>query len=322
MQKEHINKYIPIIILAALGFISFLIIKPYVLALLSAFVITYLVKPLHNNLEKRTSKKLAAILTIVVFFAIIGTPIIWTFKEVIFQGYSLIESGSASKFESLITKIEFFKDYPIQEEINKLLGRTINSLSGITLSVISALVSLFIMIFGMYYMLIEWDSISSRIKKALPFSNKEKLSRDIAETTSKIVHGTLFIAIIELVISALGFWIAGVNFFMLFAMLTALLAFIPGGPGLVWIPLTIIKLVEKQYFNAAIILVTGLIISIYIDTIFRAKVAGKDARIHPLVAMVGILGGTSVFGILGIIIGPLFLAYTIRIFEEILIEYN
>jgi predicted PurR-regulated permease PerM len=297
-------------------------IKPYILALLSAFIISYLVKPIHSKLEKRMSNKIAAIGTILIFFLIIGTPIMWTFKEVIFQGYSLIESGSVEKLVNLLHKIEFLQYYQIEPEINKIISLGINSLSGITVSIINATISLFIVLFGMFYMLTEWSSINSKIKNALPFPNKEKLSKDIAQTTNKIVHGTLFIAIIELIIATIGFWLADVNFFMLFAILTAMLAFIPGGPILIWGPIIVFKLLEKQYLNSTIILVIGIIISLYIDTILRARIVGKNTRIHPLIALIGILGGTSVFGILGIIIGPLFLSYAIRISEEILAEYD
>ena len=177
------------------------------------------------------------------------------------------------------------------------------------------------MIFAMYYMLTEWSSVGPKIKKYIPFTNKDQLVRDIADATKKVIHGTLFIAIIEFVISSIGFWLAGSNFFLLLATMTALLAFIPGGPGIVWIPAMIIELIQKDYLSAGIILAFGLFISIYIDTILRTKIAGKNARIHPLVALIGILGGTSVFGIPGIIIGPLFLSYTLKILEEIIDEY-
>ncbi len=322
MQNGHINRYILIISLLALGLISFMMIKSYLLALLSAFVIAYLIKPLHTNLEKKISKKSAAILTIIIFFGIIATPVIWTFKEIISQGYSLMENGAIETIVTSIQKIGFLKNYQIKEGIDSLVGLGIGSLSKITSFVIGEIIYLSIMILGIYYMLIEWDSISSRLKRVIPFSNKEKLAKEIGGATSKIVHEIMLIAIIEFVIASFGFWLAGVEFFILLATLTALLAFIPGGPGIVWIPIAIYKLIGGQYISLTIVLITGIIISVYVDTIFRAKIVSKDIKIHPLVSLIGILGGTSVFGVLGIIIGPLFLSYTIKIFEEVLVEYG
>ncbi len=322
MQKEQVHKYIPILILGILAVISFLIIKPYILALLSAFILSYLVRPLNKRLEKRFSKSTSAMLTILITMLVIFVPIGWTLTEVATQGYALVQSGTIGKVISIMQQWKIFENYNLSQEIIQITSKSIQTISSVTFSLIGIIISLCIMIFAMYYLLIDWEKISERIKKAMPFSNKERLAKDIANTTKKIVHGTLFIAIIEFVITALGFWLAGINFFIVLATLTAILAFVPGGPGIVWIPLFIIKIISQDYVSAVIILITGLIISIYVDTIFRAKVAGKDARIHPLIALVGILGGTPVFGVLGIIIGPLFLSYTIEIIEEILAEYN
>lgn len=322
MQKGHINRYILIISLIALGLISFLMVKSYILALLSAFIIAYLIKPLHTNLEKKISKKNAAIITIIIFLGIIATPIIWTFKEIISQGASLIENGALENIVNSIQKIGFLKNYQIKEGIDSLVGLGIGSLSKITSFVIGEIIYLFILILGIYYMLIGWDSIISRIKGIIPFSNKEKLVKEVEGATSKIVRELMLIAAIEFVISSFGFWLAGIEFFILLATLTALLTFIPGGPSIIWIPLAIYKLISGQYISFAIILVTGIIISVYVDTIFRAKIVSKNIKIHPLVSLIGILGGTSIFGVLGIIIGPLFLSYTIKIFEEVLAEYN
>ncbi|MGV8142420.1 MAG: AI-2E family transporter [Candidatus Pacearchaeota archaeon] len=322
MQKEHVNKYIPIIILGILAVISFLIVRPYILALLSAFILAYLVRPLNEKLERKFPKSISALLTIIITMLLIFIPIGWTLTEVATQGYSLVQSGTISKIIAGMQEWRVFQNYNLESEISQIASKMIQSISNITLSLIGIIISLAIMVFAMYYLLVDWEKISARIKKSLPFANKDKLARDIASTTKKIVHGTLFIALIEFVVTAIGFWIAGVPFFIVLATLTALLAFVPGGPGLVWIPVMIIEIINQNYFSAIVVLITGLIISIYVDTIFRAKVAGKDAKIHPLIALVGILGGTPVFGVLGIIIGPLFLAYTLEIVEEILLEYN
>ncbi len=322
MQNERVHKYVPIAILGILAVISFMIIRPYILALLSAFILAYLVRPLNERLEKKLSTNLSAITTITITLLLIFVPIGWTITEIATQGYSFVESGTLEKLINSIQDWKVFEKYNLSSEINQLAGKAIESVTSITLTLIEIIIGLFIMVFAMYYLLIDWNKISDRIKKALPFSNKENLAKEIANTTKKIVHGTLFIAIIEFVIAAVGFGLAGVNFFIVLATLTAILAFVPGGPGIIWIPLAILNIINQNYFSMVIVIITGLIISLGVDTILRARIAGKDAKIHPLIALVGILGGTPVFGILGIIIGPLFLSYTIQIIEEILREYQ
>jgi predicted PurR-regulated permease PerM len=100
-----------------------------------------------------------------------------------------------------------------------------------------------------------------------------------------------------------------------------LFGFIPGGPSIVWVPTLIVKMVQQEYIDAGIILLFGLFISIYLDTILRTKIAGKESNIHPIVMLLGVMGGTPVLGLAGIIVGPLLLSYTIEILEEILREH-
>jgi predicted PurR-regulated permease PerM len=94
-------------------------------------------------------------------------------------------------------------------------------------------------------------------------------------------------------------------------------AFIPGiGPAMIWVPTFIIQLISGEYFSAITILITGLVISIVIETLLFSKILGDKASIHPLMILIGILGGIPLFGIFGFIIGPLVLAYTVKILEQ------
>jgi len=100
-----------------------------------------------------------------------------------------------------------------------------------------------------------------------------------------------------------------------------LFAFIPGGPAIIWAPALIIKIIQGDYISSGVILLFGLFISIYIDTILRTKIGGKDSRISPIIMLLGIMGGTPLMGLAGIIVGPLLLSYTLEILEEILNQH-
>ncbi|MBM3206973.1 MAG: AI-2E family transporter, partial [Candidatus Staskawiczbacteria bacterium] len=163
--------------------------------------------------------------------------------------------------------------------------------------------------------------LCSRIRNYVPFEKKDKVIKDMSNTTKKIVKGTLFLAFIQSLVAALGFWLAGIDFYLILAALIGLFAFIPGGPAIVWAPTLIIKIIQQDYISAGIILVFGLFISIYLDTILRTKVAGKDSGIHPAIMLLGVMGGVPLLGLTGIVVGPLLLSYTLEILEEVLSEH-
>ena len=97
------------------------------------------------------------------------------------------------------------------------------------------------------------------------------------------------------------------------------LAFIPGlGPTIVWAPMAIYYLIVKDYSTMIGVIITGLVLSSFIDTIFRSKILGKRTNLNPFIMLIGILGGIAVFGIFGFIVGPIILIYTIKLLEEAL----
>lgn len=320
MQKEHINRYIPIIIVLALVSISTFMIRGYLVAILGAFIVSYLVYPVHKKLAKKMPDWLAASTTLIGLFIIIFLPIVLVIREVISQIYNAIQSGTITKIISNIESWNMVQKYNIniEELTNSSLNFGVKLLSSITISVATSIISLLVMIFVIYYLLINWTTLNQKIKRYIPFENKDKLINDMGETTKKIVHGTLLLALIEAIIAAIGFWIAGIDFFLILAALVALFAFIPGGPSIIWVPVLLVKLIQSSYIDAGIILIFGLFISVYIDTILRTKVAGKDSKINPVIMLIGVMGGTPLMGLAGIVVGPLLLSYTLEILEEVL----
>jgi len=319
MKKEHVHRYIPIIILIALVSISIVIIKSYIVAIVGAFITAYLVYPIHKKLEKKLPAWLAASITLAGTIIIIFLPIVLVIREIISQIYNAIQTGALTRIVTKVENLDIIQKYGlnISDLTNNFFSFGIKTLSSITLSVAASIVSLFIMIFIIYYLLLSWPELKSRIRNYVPFSNRDKVIKDIAKTTRNIVKGTLFLALIESIVAGIGFWLAGIDFYLILAALVGLFAFIPGGPGVVWIPALIVRIFQQDYISSAIILAFGLFISIYIDTILRTKVAGKDSRIHPVIMLLGVIGGTPILGIAGIVVGPLLLAYTLEILEEV-----
>lgn len=320
MQKEHINRYIPIIILLVLVTLAIFIIRDYLVAIIGAFIVAYLIYPIHKRLSKKMPEKTAAGLTLAGLLIIILLPIILIIKGIINQIYQAVQSGAITKFISVIENWGLIEKYNIniEELTNNSVNLGIKLLSTITISVATSIISLLVMIFIIYYLLINWKVLNAKVRNYIPFQNKEKLISEMAESTTKIVHGTLFIALLEAIAAAIGFWLAGIDFFLILAALVALFAFIPGGPGIIWVPALIVKLVQASYLDAVIILVFGLFISMYLDTILKTQITGKNSKINPVIMLLGVLGATPIMGLAGIVVGPLLLSYALEILEEVL----
>jgi len=318
-NPKNLNEYIFWAIIVALIILSFFIVRPFLIPLISAFILAYLSLPLYNKLKKSIPKFLSAIICVILVMVIIILPLGTIATGITAQTSSALSQGN------LKSLLQDFSKAPIIKSLNLDLSNLTENFLELTSSLIksalshlpSIIISLIIILFGMYYILISWDTLSLKLKEYLPFNNKKEIAKEISQITNTLVYGTIFIAMIEFIVSTLGFYLSGVPSFLLLSAIIFFFAFIPGlGPTIVWVPMALYYLITQNYFALAGVIITGLILSNYVDIILRAKVLGDRVKLNPLLMIIGILGGISIFGIFGFIIGPLILIYTIKLIEE------
>jgi len=322
MQQEYLQKLVPVFMLILLVGISFVMLRPYLVALLSAFILAYLVYPIHRRLARRMSEGVAAGITVFGMVVVILVPLIFLVKEVVGQILNAMQSGIVTGLVERLQSITLFAQLDLIQVAKGSLSFGVGLLSELTLALAGSLVTLLIVLFSMYYLLLNWSSLTKTLKSYLPFERKEKMIRDMGESTKAIVHGTLLLAIIEFIVAAIGFYIAGIDYFLILAALIAIFAFLPGGPAIVWAPTLLVQVLRGFYGSAAIVLVSGFIISIGLDVVLRTKIVGNNSSIHPVIMLLGIMGGTPLMGLAGIVAGPLLLSYTLEILGETLRQHN
>lgn len=320
-DNEELKKYFLFAIVFLLIFLSFKIIQPYLIIIISAFILSYLVLPLFKRLNKKLPESLSAMICILLIFLVILVPLGGVIGGIVNQANSIMSNGG---FIGLVENLEsstFLEDWGI--DISNLFEKgtllTVSLVSSALSYLPSLIISLIVLLFGIFYILISWDDLSRELKAYLPFQEKNKIAKEIDVSTKGIIYGSLLIAIIEFAIAAIGFYISGVNPYLLLSIIIFFFAFIPGlGPTIVWVPMAIYFLVMKDYTTLTGVVITGLILSTGVDAILRAKVLGKKSQINPFIMLIGILGGISFFGIFGFVIGPLILIYSLKILREAL----
>ena len=320
IKNKDYEKYLSWAIVFVLVIISLIIIKNLVIALLTAFILAYITLPIYKKLSKKLGKSLSALICTLLILTILLLSLTFLIIGILNQTQAaLSDSGLSNSLKNLFS-LKIFQSLEIDSTTLKTqIGSTLISfIKDFTTNYIPELVLFaLVALFGTYYFLLNWDKVINAIKDYTPFKNKEKLFTEISSATNSILKGTFILAIIEFVITCVGFYLSGVNYYLLAGVLIAVFAFIPGlGPIAVWIPIFLYNIILKDYWGAIGILITGLILSIGIDTIFRNKYLSNKTEINPIIMLVGIIGGISLFGIFGFIFGPLILYYTIKIVSE------
>jgi predicted PurR-regulated permease PerM len=175
-----------------------------------------------------------------------------------------------------------------------------------------------------YYLLTGEDSIFvHKIYAAVPF-NEENTSTLVREF-SRIVRTTMIsngaVALFQGAILTITFLIVKIQGAFLWGSIATLLSFLPVfGSTLVWVPATVIEFLLGDYTTGSAILAIGIFVSI-VDHFLRPMIQKKVGKIHPFLSLIGIIIGVSLFGLLGIIIGPLLLSYFILTLEMFSKEY-
>lgn len=319
LQRLQLHIYLFWAVVIGLISLSALMVAPFVGAIISAYILAYLFKPLFLKLKPRFGKTLAALLCIAITVILIVVPIGLISLEILNQIGGASTSQGISNIVDAVASQPFLKGLNIDAAglkasiiliINNLVDSTILSIPGFV-------VGLVITLNGMFYLLCKWDMLVSHLKKYLPFKNNDKIITELGGTADAIIHGHVLVSLLEGVIAFFAFSLLGVQASLIFAVLIFILAFAPGvGPELVWGPLALYYLSIHQYALMLGVLITGLILMVGIEFYFYTRFVGSRSNIHPFILLIGILGGISVFGIFGFIIGPLLLVTSIRTIER------
>jgi|SRR3989344_244783 len=319
-EVQNFNKYLFWGAVVLLLFLSYLIVKPFFIALISAFILAYLVKPVYNRMSRKVGKSFAAVISVIIVVLVIVAPFLFIIEELARQIFESLNKESIGAIISGFSSLPFFNSLNLQTSdlTQKAFSFAFSFAESLVTGLPTLIISVAVILLGIYYILKNWDFLVLRIKSYIPFKDKERVISEMGRATNRIIYGYALIALIDFSIAFIGFYIVGVKYVTLLSALIALLAFIPAaGPMLVWLPLAIYYLATGHMAIGIGVGIVGIIMSVLVDNLLAPQILGKASNIHPLIMFIGVLGGISVFGLFGFIIGPLVLAYTLEILEEI-----
>jgi predicted PurR-regulated permease PerM len=206
----------------------------------------------------------------------------------------------------------------IVEQLNNmgaaLLGQSVGLIGGI----IGAIFKAFFVIFTMYYLFRDGDRFVRSLPGILPFerSQSEALINRVNEVVGAGVYGVVSIAMIQGALSGLAFWILGVPSPILWAVVTAFICMIPvAGSFLVWLPASIFLIAAGQWGKGIALVLWGALVVSTVDNFLRPRLIKNQTKLHELFIFFSVLGGLRLFGLLGIVLGPVILAITLGLLE-------
>jgi len=328
----------------------FLIIKPFLITLIASVILAYVFYPIYHRLNKKLKKKnISAFLTTALVILVIAIPMILAMNTISQEArvnYILIKQRVISgnlfgqdcntasglcRFSNNIR--DYLEDpqtkYYLDSAAEKTTNYIVSNVSNLLFAVPVMLFNIFIMIFIMFYLFRDGLQFLRKIEQLSPLRKPHyrRLLQKFDDVIYAVVFGHVMVSLIQGAVGALGLFILGVKSPLSLGLLMALLAIIPiVGPPIVWLPIATLMILDGTATNSNILIIKGIILILYgtliigtIDNILKPKIVGDRANVHPVLVLLGVVGGLAMFGFIGLIIGPVILAiFTtfIQIYEE------
>ncbi len=211
----------------------------------------------------------------------------------------------------------------LHQELNAAASSLAQAAGVAAQTVTHALLGLLLALITMYYVLIEWPRATRRLEVILPLhpAHTRALMAELRDVGRGTLVGTVATAVVQGVIAWLGYLIGGVPQAATWATLTAIASFIPlVGTTVVWIPIGIYVIYIGRPAAGIFELAWGvLVVTTLSDYVIRPRIIGKTGHGHPLLMLVGILGGLEAMGLAGLIVGPILMSFfvaVLRIYER------
>lgn len=179
------------------------------------------------------------------------------------------------------------------------------------LSALGTIIHFFMMLFLLFFLLRDGRQLLDRAVRLVPMEpqRRSELLKLVGNTTRAVVYGTGLTALAQGALVGIGFAIAGLPSAVVFGVLTAAMALLPvGGAAIVWAPAVVYLVATSQWGWAIFMLIWGMGVSVS-DNLLRPLLISSQAPVSILAVFIGVIGGVSAFGIIGVIIGPVLLTF-------------
>jgi predicted PurR-regulated permease PerM len=314
-----------LIVLLGLGLL--LALAPYATGLIGGLVLYVIFVPVHGWLSRWLPPRASAGVVVIVALVVLVVPTL-TFAGLVANQAQDIATGVIrgpllDRLSQLtIGDLELGPRLAgIGERIVTWMGSSAFGLLG---TATRLGLNLTIALFIVYYMLVGGGAAWRTVKPYIPFSSASAdLLRDrFRDVTISTVIGTGLVACIQGAVVAVGFWVTGLPNALFWGLVTVVFAILPVvGSGLVWGPGALTLFLQDRYGAAIVLVLIGVLAVGNVDVFIRPAVFRRYAQIHPLVTLVGAIGGVGYFGLLGILIGPLAVSYFFELIRMYQAEY-
>jgi predicted PurR-regulated permease PerM len=339
-QNRFRNAFLVVLVLAiSAAFVA--MIRQFLMTILLAAIFSGLVHPIYSRLCRRFRghRGWASGATLLILFLVVIVPLLAFLGVLVAQAVRVSEAvgpwiqsagGRLAEPDSLAGLVDRIPGIdrlaPYREEILTRLGQlvgtvgnfVVSSLSAATRGTLNFLFQFFVLLYTMFFFLMDGRRILDRILYYLPLpdEDEQRMVERFVSVSRATLKGTVIIGVVQGTLAGIALAVAGIQGAVFWGTVMTVLSIIPGvGTALVWVPAAI-------YLIATGHTVSGIVLAVFcgaivgsVDNFLRPRLVGKDTQMHELLILFSTLGGLFLFGIVGFIVGPILAALFVTIWD-------
>ncbi|MBK7720111.1 MAG: AI-2E family transporter [Simplicispira sp.] len=331
-SKLQDRTFLWLLIAVSIAFLA--ILWPYYEAVFWGVALAILFAPLHRRLLARMPQRrnLAALCTLLLCLVLVILPVTLLGVALVQEAthlYDRIRSGQlnfGAYFQQVINampswamgwldRMQLTSVSALQDKLSAVSVQASQLIATRALNIgqntLQFVVSLGVMLYLLFFLLRDGRSLATRIRNAIPLkeSQKTNLSSKFTTVIRATLKGNLMVAACQGLLGGLIFWTLGVQGPILWGVLMAFLSLLPAiGAGLIWAPVAIYFLATGALWQAAILTAFGVAVIGMVDNVLRPILVGRDTKMPDYVILISTLGGMTLLGLNGFVIGPVIAA--------------
>jgi predicted PurR-regulated permease PerM len=323
METSSIERKFLFALLAIVVVITLIILYPFLAVFILAGAFAVFLDPLYKWIKKyitRGGQGFASFITVIIFLIVLCIPVFFIGSVIFNQTqdayYSIVSNGGADSFimkidNSINNILPNGFSFNTHEKITQLFSFFANNIADLFTSTFNTLLMSILTVFAIFYLLKDGRKWKDEIVKISPLSEAHvyQIISSLKDSINRIFKGTFLIAIIQGTLACIGFSIFGVPSPALWGVIAGIASFVPTlGTAIIFIPAILFLLFSGMQLQALGLLIWAALLVGSIDNVLAPYLISKKSEVSPFFMLFAILGGISLMGAIGIIMGPLVLS--------------
>lgn len=325
MEGKLLKQSVVGLFILAIFVLAFLILRPILVAIVFGVLLGYIFRPVYVKIKKYLrGSNFSAFVLMIGIATLLVVPLIYLAPTLVKQIAHTYASFQNFNFNAVFQK--FFEPeiaLTLARNLDNVIGKVFSGILNQFTTFVSQKLATFLLqmavfLFTFYFMVKDYEKLKEYILKLSPFpkATEKKFLEEFKGITNSIILGQVLIGIIQGLAVGAGLFFLGVPSALTLTFIACVVSMIPVlGSWLVWLPVGLVLLVAGQTFSGVFILLYGALFVSVIDNLLRPYLLSRSSNLPLVMGVIGTIGGLFFFGIAGLVLGPLIIAYVLIILE-------